>query len=402
MSMEQTPGALAGVRVVEAGQLLAGPFAGQLMGDLGADVVKVEAPGVGDPMRQWGREKPHGHSLWWPVVARNKRSVTLDLRRPEGQELFLRLVEHADVVLENFRPGTLERWNLGYDRLKERNPGIVLVRVSGYGQTGPYAGRAGYGSIGEAMGGLRYITGEPDRPPSRTGLSIGDSLAATHATVGTLAALLHRERTGEGQVVDSAIYEAVLAMTESLVTEWDVAGYQRERTGPILPNVAPSNVYPTADGHTILIAANQDTVFRRLAAAMGEPELAELPSYASHGARGAHQEELDSRIADWTAKYDADALLVLLHEAGVPAGRIFRAADMLKDPHYAAREAVVRVPDPTFGTLAMPNVVPRLSGTPGSIRWTGPSLGEHNDEVYGTLLGLSDDERAALAEAGVI
>ncbi|MGH1564994.1 CaiB/BaiF CoA transferase family protein [Mumia sp. DW29H23] len=402
MSTDQTPGALAGVRVVEAGQLLAGPFAGQLMGDLGADVVKVEAPGVGDPMRQWGREKPHGHSLWWPVVARNKRSVTLDLRRPEGQELFLRLVEHADVVLENFRPGTLERWNLGYERLKERNPGIVLVRVSGYGQTGPYAERAGYGSIGEAMGGLRYITGEPDRPPSRTGLSIGDSLAATHATVGTLAALLHRERTGEGQVVDSAIYEAVLAMTESLVTEWDVAGYQRERTGPILPNVAPSNVYPTADGHTILIAANQDTVFTRLAAVMGEPELAELPSYATHGARGAHQEELDQRIADWTAKHDAEALLTLLHESGVPAGRIFRAADMLKDPHYAAREAVVRVPDKTFGTLAMPNVVPRLSGTPGGIRWTGPALGEHNDEVYGELLGLTDDERTALAEAGVI
>ncbi|KHL15779.1 formyl-CoA transferase [Mumia flava] len=402
MPIEETPGPLAGVRVVEAGQLLAGPFAGQLMGDLGADVVKVEPPGSGDPMRQWGREKPHGHSLWWPVVARNKRSVTLDLRREEGQRLFLRLVEHADVVLENFRPGTLERWNLDYDRLREHNPGIILVRVSGYGQTGPYSGRAGYGSIGEAMGGLRYITGEPDRPPSRTGLSIGDSLAATHATVGTLAALLHRERTGQGQVVDSAIYEAVLAMTESLVTEWDVAGYQRERTGPILPNVAPSNVYPTADGHAILIAANQDTVFRRLAATMGEPELAELPAYATHGARGSHQEELDQRIADWTAKHDADALLDLLHEAGVPAGRIFRAEDMLADPHYAARDAVVRVPDPTFGTLAMPNVVPRLSATPGSVRWTGPTLGEHNEAVYGDLLGLDADERAALGAAGVI
>ncbi|WP_370614869.1 CaiB/BaiF CoA transferase family protein [Mumia sp. Pv 4-285] len=402
MSQDQPTGALAGVRVIEAGQLLAGPFAGQLMGDLGADVVKVEPPGLGDPMRQWGREKPHGHSLWWPIVARNKRSVTLNLREEAGQEIFLRLVEHADVVVENFRPGTLERWNLGYERLKERNPGIVLVRVSGYGQTGPYSERAGYGSIGEAMGGLRYITGEPDRPPSRTGLSIGDSLAATHATVGTLAALLHRERTGEGQVVDSAIYEAVLAMTESLVTEWDVAGYQRERTGPILPNVAPSNVYPTADGHTILIAANQDSVFGRLADLMGEPGWKELPAYATHGARGANQEELDDRIADWTAKHDAATLLDLLHEGGVPAGRIYRAEDMLEDPHYEAREAIVRVPDETFGTLAMPNVVPRLSGTPGSVRWTGPKLGEHNAEVYGGLLGLGADEIAELTGAGVI
>ncbi|KAA1420474.1 CoA transferase [Mumia zhuanghuii] len=402
MPQDQPTGPLAGVRVIEAGQLLAGPFAGQLMGDLGADVVKVEPPGVGDPMRQWGREKPHGHSLWWPIVARNKRSVTLNLREEAGQELFLRLVEHADVVVENFRPGTLERWNLGYERLKERNPGIILVRVSGYGQTGPYSERAGYGSIGEAMGGLRYITGEPDRPPSRTGLSIGDSLAATHATVGTLAALLHRERTGEGQIVDSAIYEAVLAMTESLVTEWDVAGYQRERTGPILPNVAPSNVYPTADGHTILIAANQDSVFGRLADLMGEPEWKQLPSYATHGARGANQEELDQRIADWTAKHDADALLQLLHEGGVPAGRIYRAEDMLEDPHYEAREAIVRVPHEAFGTLAMPNVVPRLSGTPGSVRWVGPKLGEHNDEVYGGLLGLGADEIAELSGAGVI
>jgi formyl-CoA transferase len=402
-SAGQSAGPLAGVRVIEAGQLLAGPFAGQLLGDMGADVIKVEPPGVGDPMRQWGREKAEGSSLWWPVVGRNKRSVTLNLREAEGQELFRRLVEQADIVVENFRPGTLEKWNLGYDRLREINPRLVLVRVSGYGQTGPYSSRAGYGSIGEAMGGLRYITGEPDRQPSRTGISIGDALAAMHATIGALAALRHRDVTGEGQVVDSAIYEAVLAMMESTVTEWDVQGYQRERTGAVLPNVAPSNVYPTSDGQLILIAANQDSVFGRLAALMDEPELAEPGSrYADHSGRGEHQQELDDHIAVWTAKHDADQLLALLHEGGVPAGRIYRAADMLSDPHFLARDAIVRVPDPRFGELAMQNVVPKLSATPGSVRWTGPELGQHNDDVYGDLLGLDEARRAELAESGVI
>jgi len=403
VSTDSPAGPLDGVRVIEAGQLLAGPFAGQLMGDLGADVIKVEPPGVGDPMRQWGREKSEGSSLWWPVVGRNKRSVTLNLREPAGQDLLLELVRNADVFVENFRPGTLEKWNLGYDRLREVNPGLVLVRVSGYGQTGPYSSRAGYGSIGEAMGGLRYIVGEPDRQPSRTGISIGDALAAMHATIGALAALRHRDVTGEGQVVDSAIYESVLAMMESMVTEWDVQGYQRERTGAVLPNVAPSNVYPTSDGQSILIAANQDSVFGRLAALMDEPELAAAGSrYADHSGRGQHQEELDDHIAVWTAKHDADELLALLHEGGVPAGRIYKAADMLTDPHFIARDAIVRVPDPKFGELAMQNVVPKLSATPGSIRWTGPELGQHNDEVYGDLLGLSDDERAKLAADGVV
>ncbi len=389
--------------MLEAGQLLAGPFAGQLMGDMGADVIKVEPPGVGDPMRQWGREKAEGSSLWWPVVGRNKRSVTLNLREPAGQDLLLELVRHADVFVENFRPGTLEKWNLGYDRLREVNPGLVLVRVSGYGQTGPYSSRAGYGSIGEAMGGLRYITGDPDRQPSRTGISIGDALAAMHATIGALAALRHRDVTGEGQIVDSAIYESVLAMMESMVTEWDVQGYQRERTGATLPNVAPSNVYPTSDGQLILIAANQDSVFKRLAVLMDDPELAaEGSRYADHSGRGQHQQELDDLIGVWTAKHDADELLALLHEGGVPAGRIYKAADMLSDPHFIAREAIVRVADPKFGDLAMQNVVPKLSATPGSIRWTGPELGQHNDEVYGELLGLSADARARLASAGVL
>nr|BFE70258.1 hypothetical protein GCM10020092_035590 [Actinoplanes digitatis] len=260
---------LTDIRVIETGTLLAGPFCGQLLGDFGAEVIKLEEPGKGDPMRQWGREKPHGQSLWWPVVARNKKSVTCNLRTSEGQDLVRRLVAESDVLLENFRPGTLERWGLSYETLSEINPRLILVRVTGYGQTGPYAPRAGFGSIGEAMGGLRYVTGEPDRPPSRSGISIGDSLAATYAAFGTLAALHARERTGRGQVVDSAIYEAVMAMTESLIPEWAVAGYRRERTGAILPNVAPSNGYPTADGSDVLIAANQDTVFRRLATLMG-------------------------------------------------------------------------------------------------------------------------------------
>jgi succinyl-CoA---D-citramalate CoA-transferase len=395
-------GPLADVRVVEMGQLLAGPFCGQLLADFGAEVIKLEDPARGDPMRQWGREKPHGLSLWWPVIARNKKSVTLNLRHPEGQSLARRLLGTADVLVENFRPGTLERWGLGYDALAERNPGLVLVRVTGFGQDGPYAPRAGYGSIGEAMGGLRYVTGDPSTPPSRSGISIGDSLAGTFAALGALLALHARARTGRGQVVDSAIYEAVLAMMESLVTEYQVAGYTRERTGAILPNVAPSNVYPTADGQLVLVAANQDTVFRRLAAVMARPELADDPRYASHSARGEHQVELDGLIAGWTATLDADRLLAALEEAGVPAGRIYRAADMLADPHYQARQAIVRLADPELGEIAMQNVAPRLSATPGRVAWPGPALGRHNREVYQGLLGLPEEEVERLADQAVI
>ncbi|MFI6480955.1 CaiB/BaiF CoA transferase family protein [Nonomuraea sp. NPDC050663] len=390
------------IRVVELGQLLAGPFCGQLLGDFGAEVIKVEDPGRGDPMRQWGREKPYGKSLWWPVVARNKKSVTCDMRTPEGQDLVRRLVAESDVLLENFRPGTLERWGLSPEELHTINPRLVITRVTGFGQTGPYAPRAGYGSIGEAMGGLRHVTGDPDRPPSRTGISLGDSLAATHACVGTLVALHQRERSGRGQVVDSAIYEAVLAMMESLVPEWQQASYQRERTGPVLPNVSPSNVYPTLDGDEILIAANQDSVFQRLAAAMGRPELAEDPRYATHGARGESMDELDGIIAAWTGGLPADDLLSTLNDNGVPAGRIYTAKDMFADPHFAAREAIVRVPHPDFGELAMQNVVPKLSQTPGGVRSAGPALGQHNDEIYRGLLGLSDQEFAKLRSARVI
>ncbi|WP_326821055.1 CaiB/BaiF CoA transferase family protein [Streptosporangium sp. NBC_01756] len=393
---------LGDVRVVELGQLLAGPFCGQLLGDFGAEVIKIEDPGRGDPMRQWGREKPYGKSLWWPVVARNKKSVTCDLRTSRGQELVRGLVEKADVLLENFRPGTLERWGMSPRELHAINPRLVVTRVSGFGQTGPYAPQAGYGSIGEAMGGIRYVTGDPDRPPSRAGISLGDSLAAVHACIGTLVALHERDRSGHGQVVDSAIYEAVLAMMESMLPEWQQASYQRERTGSVLPNVSPSNVYPTEDGDSILIAANQDSVFRRLAAVMGAEELAEDPRYATHGARGEHMAALDQIIATWTAGFPAAELLALLNRGGVPAGRIYRAKDMFEDPHFAAREAIVRVPHPDFGELAMHNVVPKLSATPGSVRTAGPTLGQHNDEVYRGLLGLTAEEIAGLSADGVI
>ena len=399
-SQESLP--LDDIRVVELGQLLAGPFCGQLLGDFGADVIKVEDPGVGDPMRQWGREKPYGKSLWWPVVARNKKSVTANLRTPEGQDLVRRLIAKADVLIENFRPGTLERWGMSPETLWEINPRLIVTRVTGFGQSGPYAARAGYGSIGEAMGGIRYVTGDPDRPPARAGISLGDSLAATFACIGTLVALHQRGRTGRGQVVDSAIYEAVLAMMESLVPEYQLTGYQRERTGTTLPNVAPSNVYPTADGEMILIAANQDTVFRRLAQVMNQPELGTHERYATHSARGQNMGELDDLIARWSATQKADEMLERLHENGVPASRIFKAKDMLQDPHFAAREAIVRLSHPDLGEFAMQNVVPKLSESPGRVRHVGPELGEHNEEIYRDLLGLDDDSLSALHSAGVI
>lgn len=395
-------GPLAGLRLIEMGTLLAGPFCGQLMGDFGAEVIKVEPPNQGDPMREWGREKAHGMSLWWPVIARNKKSITLNLREPEGQAIARELIAKADFLLENFRPGTMERWNLSWEALREINPRLIMIRVSGYGQTGPYAKRAGFGAIGEAMGGLRYVCGDPSTPPSRMGISIGDSLAATFACLGALAALHHREVTGEGQVVDSAIYEAVLNMMESLITEYDKAGYIRERTGSILPNVAPSNIYPTKDGKMILIAANQDTVFRRLSEAMGRPELAEDERYATHSARGAHQQELDEIVAEWTRTVDADELEKLMEEYGIPSGKIYRAPEMLADPHFQAREAIIKTLHPQFGELRMQNVAPKLSGTPGAVRSPAPELGQHNEQVYRELLGYSEERVAELQAAGII
>jgi formyl-CoA transferase len=395
-------GPLADLRVIELGTLLAGPFCGQLLGDLGAEVIKVEPPGQGDPLRQWGREQAHGKSLWWPVVARNKKAITLDLRQSEGQELLRQLVAKTDFLLENFRPGTLEKWGCGWDELSRINPRLIMIRVSGFGQSGPYARRAGFGAIGEAMGGLRYVVGDPSAPPSRMGISIGDSLAATFACLGALAALHYRERTGRGQVVDSAIYECVLAMMESLITEYDKAGYIRERTGAILPKIAPSNVYSTQDGEMVLIAANQDTVFTRLAQAMGQPELARDARYATHVARGEHQAQLDALIAAWAGAHPRAEVLRLLEAFGVPGGLIYRAPEMLSDPHFAAREAIVSVPHPDFGELKMQNVAPRLSESPGSIRSPSPRMGEHNEAVYRELLGLSAERLRQLEAHKVI
>ncbi len=404
MSSDATkkPGPLDGLTVIEMGTLIAGPFCGQILGDFGATVIKIEDPKAGDPMRQWGRSLPKGHSPWWPVIGRNKHSVTLDLRTAEGQDIARRLIGGADVLVENFRPGAMEKWGLGYERLSADNPGLVMARVSGFGQTGPYSSRAGYALIGEAMGGLRYITGEPDRAPARAGISVGDSLAGLHAALGTMMALHARHRSGKGQIVDAAIYESVLSVMENLITEYGLTGYVRERSGSVLPGIAPSNAYPTKDGALVVIGANQDTLFRQLCDAMGRPELAQDPRYAGHAARGEHQAELDALIADWTATLDADALLALMETSGVAAGRVYRAPDMLADPQFAAREAIVEVPHPVFGEVKMQNAFPKLAETPGSVRWPGPALGEHTDVVLTERLGLSDDEISGLRERGVI
>jgi len=395
-------GPLADLVVIEMGTLIAGPFCGQILGDFGAEVIKIEDPRKGDPMRQWGRSLPKGLSPWWPVIGRNKKSVGLDLRTPEGQEIARALIAGADVVIENFRPGAMEKWGLGYEALSKLNPKLIMARVSGFGQTGPYSQRAGYGLIGEAMGGLRYVTGEPDRPPARAGISIGDSLAAMHAVMGILMALHHRERTGRGQVIDAALYESVLAVMENLVTEYDLTGYVRERSGSILPGIAPSNAYPCANGELILIGGNGDTVFARLTEAMGRADLATDPRFVDHAARGANQAELDAIIAEWTGARPLAELLALLEAKGVPASRVFRAPDMLEDPQYAAREAIVTTEHPVFGPVRMQNAFPRLSETPGRVRWPGPALGQHTDEVLKARAGLTDAALAELRARGVV
>ena len=392
------PGALEGIRVLELGQLIAGPFCGQLLADLGAEVIKIELPGRGDPMREWGKGEP----VWWPVIARNKKCITLDVRSEQGKTIIRELVGKADIVLENFRPGTMEKWGLGYSDLARINKGIIMVRVSGYGQNGPYSARAGYGGIGEAMGGLRYIVGDPSTPPSRVGISIGDTLAAMFATIGALSALQSRQRSGQGQIVDSAIYEAVLGVMESMVPEYDQLGTIRERTGSILDKIAPSNVYPTADNDMIIMGANQDSVFARLCNAMQQPELAEDERFSNHVARGDNQTELDEIISAWTKNFMADELLVLLEKHAVPAGRIYRAPDMLEDGHFIARESILEVEHPKYENLKMQNVFPRLSATPGRIKWTGPTLGQHNEEIYQEVLGYSSAEVERLRKDGII
>lgn len=389
MGVSRVGGPLAGVRVVEMGQLIAGPFCGQLLGDMGAEIVKIEPPERdgrrgGDPMRDWGQGSV---PTWWRVIARNKQSIALDLGAQDDRQVALRLIGEADILIENFRPGTLERWGMAPETLHAANPRLIVVRVSGYGQTGPYSGRAGFGGIGEAMGGWRAIVGDPDRPPSRMGVSIGDSLAATYGCMGALAALHERQTSGLGQVIDVSLYESVLQVMESLIPEYAVAGHSRQRAGSILPGIAPSNVYPCADGE-YLIGANGDAIFARLAAAMGRPELAADPRYATHIARGERQAELDELIGEWTAKLSIAELEALMIEHAIPAGRVYRAADMLGDPHFAAREAIVTVDDPELGPVPMQGVFPKFSRTPGGIRSPAPrTVGQDGAAIRARWLG---------------
>ncbi|MEO9175345.1 MAG: CoA transferase [Gaiellales bacterium] len=399
------PGPLAGVRMVELGMLLAGPFAGRLLGDMGAEVIKVEPPGKPDPLRDWGHARYEGRSLWWPVQSRNKKCITLNLREAKGQELLLELIRVCDVVSENFRPGTLERWNLGYERLAEVNPGIVLARISGYGQTGPYASRAGFASVAEAMGGLRYINGFPGEAPPRTGISLGDSLAAMFATQGILAALYQRDVLGDGrgQVVDVSLLESCFALLEGAVPEYDRLGIIREPGGTSLKGIAPSNIFRSRDDKWVVIAANQDNVFRRLCEAMGAPELADDARFARHLARGENQEEIEQIISDWSALHDATEIDRTLNEAGVVCGPIYTVADIFGDPQFQAREMLLEHEDEGFGSYIGPGIVPKFSGTPGALRWSGTwQEGSHNEEIYCGLLGLSSSELEGLHEQGVV
>jgi formyl-CoA transferase len=387
--------------VLELGSFIAGPFAGQLLGDYGADVIKIEQPGSGDPMRQWGITQ-HGESLWWPSIARNKKSIAIDLRHERGRAVARRLIDHVDVVLENFRPGRLDEWSMGYDTLAASNPGLVVVHVSGFGQTGLRATEAGFGSIGEAVGGIRFTTGNAELPPTRCGISLGDSLAALFAVIGAMAALNERHRSGNGQEVDVAIYEAVASLMESTMADFEVGGTLRTRSGPVLPGVAPSNVYPAADGSSIILAANADAVYKRLCSAMSMPDLADDERFATHADRGANMEELDAIIGGWTITMPVAELLALLTEHGVPAGEIYSAANMVDDPHYRSREMVVRRTNRHDVEIPMIGVVPKFARTPGEIATTGPLLGEHTEEVLREIVGIDADELSSLSAAGVI
>jgi formyl-CoA transferase len=398
--------ALTGIRVLELGSIIAGPFCGRLLADHGADVIKIEAPGAPDPLREWGQAEQDGHHFFWTVHARNKRCVTLDLRRPEGHEIFLQLIDTADVLVESFRPGTLEKWGLDPEMLRTRNPGLVVARVSGYGQTGPHSRRPGYASVAEAVSGMRYLNGYPGGPPPRPALSIGDSLAGMFAAQGVLMALLARERSEQhtGQVVDVALTEACLALLESSIPDYDRGGVVREPSGTRLTGIAPSNLYQSADGRWMVIAANQDTVFARLCVAMDRPELATDPRFRSHTARGRHQDEIDAIVADWARHHDADSLTRVLEDAGVVVGPVNTVAEVVRDPQFQARDMLVPHFDEAIGADVLgPGVVPKLSANPGSVRWAGaPHPGAHNADVYGDLLGLSDPQLHELEAAGVI
>jgi len=399
--MVQAAKPLAGVKVLELGTLIAGPFCTRILAEFGAEVIKVESPDGGDPLRQW-RKLHEGTSLWWSVQARNKRSFTANLKDPDGLAAVRRLAAAADIVVENFRPGVLEKLGLGWDVLSAANPGLVMVRLSGFGQTGPYKDRPGFGAIGESMGGLRYITGFPDRPPVRTGISIGDSIAALWAAIGALMALRHREvNGGAGQVVDVALYEAVFAMMESMVPEFDVANFVRERTGNVMPGITPSNTHTTRDGRHIIVGGNGDAIFKRLMLAVGRPDLADDPGLASNAGRDARAAELYAVIDAWVAARDGDVVLAAMEAAQVPASPVYSVADMFKDAQFIARDMFEQVNLPGGQPMKIPGIVPKLSDTPGSTEWLGPKLGEHTDEILAGL-GYSPQEIVALREKGAV
>ena len=402
---DRLKGPLSGVRVIEMGQLVAGPFVGSRMADFGAEVIKVESPGQGDAMRHWGHHRYKGRSLWWPVLARNKKTISANLREKRGQDLVCRLVEQADVLVENFKPGTLEKWGLGPEALHAINPGLIIARVSGFGQTGPYSSRPGFASVGEAMGGLRYINGFPDQPPPRTGISLGDSLAGMFATQGVLMALYWRDTIGKGkgQVVDASITESCFAMLESALPEYDKVGFIRQPSGTGLANVSPSNIFPTKDEKWVVIAANLDAMFKRLCDAMEQPELADDPRYSTHQVRGENCDELDARIADWTRGFTAAELDVRLDKHGVVSGPIYSIEDIANDPHFQARDMIQRYQDDDLGDIAVPGFVPVLSETKSEIAWLGSSeVGAHNEEIYCGLLGMTQTELQELKNDGII
>jgi len=401
MSTPKTPAPLKGVRVIELGGFIAGPYAASLFAQFGADVIKVEPPGEGDPLRRW-RKLHNATSLWWYSLSRNKRSITLNLKSDEGRRILRALIEKADVVVENFRPGTLEAWGLGWDELSRLNPKLILVRISGYGQTGPYRDRPGFGAIAEAMGGLRYVTGYPDQAPVRVGFSLGDTLAALYAVIGALVALHHRHvNGGKGQVVDTALYEAVFAVTESLLPEYSQSGFIRQRSGASLPGISPSNTYTCRDGGYVVIGGNSDGIFKRLARAIGRPDLADDPALAHNEGRVARNDEIDEAISEWTARHDLEEVLAVLERAEVPVGKIYSAADIHKDAHYRHRGMIEPVVLPDGQAIDIPSVVPKLSETPGRTAWIGPALGSHVDEVLASV-GLDADAVKGLRRDRVI
>lgn len=392
---------LSGIKVIEIGTLIAAPFAARLMAEFGAEVIKIEAMGQGDPLRKW-RKLHEGTSLWWYLQSRNKKSLALDLKSPEGLELIKQLLGDADVLIENLRPGGLEKLGLGWDVLHALNPKLTLVRISGYGQTGPYRDRPGFGAIGEAMGGIRYTTGNPDSPPARVGVSLGDSLASLHGVIGALMSLLRvKTGQGDGQIVDVSLAESVFNLMESLVPEYDMLGHVRERSGGALPGIAPSNTYLTADGAYVVIAGNSDPIYKRLMHTIGRADLAEAREFAHNDGRAAKSGLLDAAITHWTSSLSIDQVLSALEAAEVPAGRIYSVADIVNDPHYQARDMLLKAELPGGVSVKMPGIVPKLSQTPGGVNWQGPTLGQHTDEILGSL-GLAGADIQRLKTAGVV